>query len=709
VATGTLTFDIFARDHASSTFNRFGTSVAESEGAVKRLGSSLALLAKSFAALYVVQKIAEFMHSSVDAANEAAKANAQTAAVIKSTGGVANVTAGFIDKLATSQSIQTGITADEIHQTENLLLTFRNIRNETGKGNDIFTQATKVTEDLSVAMGKSLHSSAILVGKALNAPITGLSSLTRVGVQFTDHQKALITKLEETGHHMEAEKMILRELNAEFKGSAKAQATPADKAKAAWHAFQVEIGTKVLPELNRFLLWFTTKGLPGIEHFVHAVSPVIRELYLDFKSGFNAIKPIIRELYLDFKSGMDGIKAVIRAVTPAARMWARGMSEGFAAVHDVFVQMKGWVTSTIHAIVSVIKGGVAAIKATWHGLTALVGVVTSVFGRVRSATSAAMNAVKSAVSSGVHAAIAAFHQITAIVGVVTSAFSRVVSAVTSGSSRAVAVVQSIPGKMVSALGDLGSLLFGAGFNAMMGFLHGIEAGISSVVAAAQSAASQVAGAISGALQVFSPSRVLFKIGLDTMAGFRDGIAKGTGGVVAATQNMVKKVSDQLDALISKRNEFQSGMVTTFSTNPFTATNAEGYQPTTMGGMFSVLKQARADARKLRRDTHTLIHKGLSRALIHQLASAGPEGLAELDILAHSTAAQVHHYNQLYAQTQGQLQQAANMAGGELFGGSIRDKRKDLHDLAAAVHKGMNGAKIKIVDRHGNANLLLRGG
>ena len=38
-----------------------------------------------------------------------------------------------------------------------MLLTFKNIRNETGKGNDIFTQATKADADMSVAMGTDLQ------------------------------------------------------------------------------------------------------------------------------------------------------------------------------------------------------------------------------------------------------------------------------------------------------------------------------------------------------------------------------------------------------------------------------------------------------------------------------------------------------------------------------------------------------------------------
>ena len=71
------------------------------------------------------------------------KVAAQTNAVLKSTGGVANVTAKEVSDLATSIMKKSGIDDEVIASGENMLLTFKNIRDETGKGNDIFTQATK--------------------------------------------------------------------------------------------------------------------------------------------------------------------------------------------------------------------------------------------------------------------------------------------------------------------------------------------------------------------------------------------------------------------------------------------------------------------------------------------------------------------------------------------------------------------------------------
>jgi len=162
------------------------------------------------------------LHTGVQEFEDHAKAAAQTAAVLKSTGGAAHVTASHVEDLAGKLLQVSGVDDEVIQGGENILLTFRSIRNEVGKGNDIFDQATKATLDLSVALGKDMQSSAILVGKALNDPVRGLSALRRVGVQFTKAQEDMIKNMVKSGNTIGAQKLILAELNKEFGGSAQA-------------------------------------------------------------------------------------------------------------------------------------------------------------------------------------------------------------------------------------------------------------------------------------------------------------------------------------------------------------------------------------------------------------------------------------------------------------------------------------------------------
>lgn len=184
----------------------------------------------------------------------AEKVAAQTNAVLKSTGGVAHVSAAQVNELASSISAKSGIDDEAIASGENLLLTFTRVRNEAGKGNDIFNRATELTADLSVAWGIDLSDAATKVGKALNDPIAGMSALSKVGVTFSDQQKDTIKQLVATGDTLGAQKVILKELETQVGGSAAAYgdtlAGQVDKAQNALLEAGASIVGVVAPALK---------------------------------------------------------------------------------------------------------------------------------------------------------------------------------------------------------------------------------------------------------------------------------------------------------------------------------------------------------------------------------------------------------------------------------------------------------------------------
>src|SRR6266542_3515907 len=212
----------------SSAFGRAG---ADARGFGSRVGSALGRIAKiglltagaaGIGALFVT------LRQGINEWKEHAKVAAQTGAVLKSTGGAANVTAKDVGDLANSILRKSGIDDEAIQTGENMLLTFKGIRNEAGKGNDIFDQTTAILVDMSTALtgghvtGESLSKTAIQLGKAMNDPIKGMTALRRVGVQFTEAQQKQIEAMVKSGNTMGAQKLILKELNSEFGGSAEA-------------------------------------------------------------------------------------------------------------------------------------------------------------------------------------------------------------------------------------------------------------------------------------------------------------------------------------------------------------------------------------------------------------------------------------------------------------------------------------------------------
>lgn len=236
-------------------FQRFGRGVDKADKDVGRLRVGMGRLGGATAAVatgvggagIAAAGAAVGFTKLVGAYQESYKIGKQTEAVIRSTGGAANVSAKQVGDLATALSKKSGQDDEAIQSGINLLLTFKDVRNEAGKGNDIFNQASSTLLDMSTAMGTDAKGSAIQLGKALNDPVKGVAALGRVGVTFTDQQKEQIKTLVESGKTMDAQKIILRELKTEFGGSAAAQATNTDRLKVSMGNLAENIGGRLAP------------------------------------------------------------------------------------------------------------------------------------------------------------------------------------------------------------------------------------------------------------------------------------------------------------------------------------------------------------------------------------------------------------------------------------------------------------------------------
>jgi phage-related protein len=84
-------------------------------------------------------------------------------------------------------------------------------------------------------------------------------------------------------------------------------------------------------------------------------------------------------------------------------------------------------------------------------------------------------------------------------------------------------VAGIPSRILSALGNLGGLLYSAGRDVVSGLISGISSMAGSLMDRARSLADSVKNAVSGALQIGSPSKVMMRIGRFVTEGLINGI------------------------------------------------------------------------------------------------------------------------------------------------------------------------------------------
>jgi phage-related protein len=301
-------------------------------------------------------------------ANE--KANAQTAAAIKSTGDAANVTSPHIQDLADHIEKMSGMDGLAVQKGENMLLTFTNIRNGVGKNNQIFDEATKTLADMSTAMGADPQKQAIALGKALNDPVKGVTALTKVGVTFTASQKASIDAMVKHGETAQAQKVILGELNKEFGGSAEAAGkTMAGQVKileARLDDMGDAIAVKVIPVLTSLMSWVEDHW-PQISKVILGVA---NEVIAWFQANWPQIRQIAEQVFTAVKSAWENDLHPALLQIEAVTAWLVGqVRQHWDAIHQVIEGVMTVIKGVIDVIMGLIQGDWGR---AWNGIKEIV-------------------------------------------------------------------------------------------------------------------------------------------------------------------------------------------------------------------------------------------------------------------------------------------------------------------------------------------------
>jgi hypothetical protein len=204
------------------------------------------------------------------AAYESQKVMAQTEAIIKATGGAAGITASQVSKLSETLSMQIGVDDELIQKSANLLLTFKQIQNQTGENNNVFDRAVIAAQDLGNVFG-SADAAALQLGKALSNPEKGITALARSGINFNDQQKEQIKTLVASGDVLGAQKIILAEIEAQVGGTAAATATGFDRMKIAMGNVAEEFGAILIPYIEKFADFVIQKVVPYLDKLAGVV------------------------------------------------------------------------------------------------------------------------------------------------------------------------------------------------------------------------------------------------------------------------------------------------------------------------------------------------------------------------------------------------------------------------------------------------------
>ena len=174
----------------------------------------------------------------------------------------ADVVAQRLQKLGDAQEYELGVTAETIKMTQAKLLTFANIGKTANEVGGAFDRATVAAVDLAAAGFGAAEQNAVQLGKALQDPIKGITALARSGVTFTDSEKAKIKALVESNKMLEAQDTLLKAIETQVGGTAAATTTDTFRISAAFGHVRDEIGTALLPIVEKFADSMQKKVVP---------------------------------------------------------------------------------------------------------------------------------------------------------------------------------------------------------------------------------------------------------------------------------------------------------------------------------------------------------------------------------------------------------------------------------------------------------------
>ncbi|WP_116134341.1 phage tail tape measure protein [Tropicimonas sp. IMCC34043] len=318
-----LIFSIVAKDKTGSAFSSVGQKMRETAGMAATAGERIDRLGRKLVKAGAVGSVASAgifaaFRDSVSLYDVQARAEAKVAQAIKATGGAAGFTADELNKQASAlqgitrfgdEAILDGVTAQ--------LLTFKNVSGDT------FTRAQTAALDLATTLNGDLKSASIMLGKALNDPVKGLSAMSRAGVTFSEEQTKMVKSLVASGDLLGAQTLILDELASAYGGQAEAARKTGTGALTAfsnmWGDIKEIVGKNIVPMLNGLVAVFEP-----IVTAIGEADPAVQKFVVTIGALAVAIPPILAAAGA-LAIGIGAVSSPVLLVVAGAAALAAGL------------------------------------------------------------------------------------------------------------------------------------------------------------------------------------------------------------------------------------------------------------------------------------------------------------------------------------------------------------------------------------------------
>ncbi|MCI6557119.1 hypothetical protein [Schaalia hyovaginalis] len=204
-------------------------------------------------------------------------------------------------------------------------------------------------------------------------------------------------------------------------------------------------------------------------------------------AGFESMKAAALALWDSLQAAWNTIGVpiatlIISIFQGVASNWDAIWSGIQGVLTGVWQVIQSIVTSAMSFISSYITLITSVIQGDWSGAwNAIKGMFAAIWDGITGVLAGAWNAIKGIITAALAVIVGIWTGAWNAVGsTVTSAFRSITSGITLGIATAISTIAGLPSKILSALGNLGSLLLNAGRSVIQGFIDGITSMIGSV-------------------------------------------------------------------------------------------------------------------------------------------------------------------------------------------------------------------------------------
>lgn len=274
IVPGTADFENYMKTKLATDVGGAGVPAGEnyarsmSAGFASKVKGFFAPVLGSMALSFGAIGLTRFVGDMYDSAIEGQKVDAVLGNITSSMGLFGDKTSTVVGRLqdfATAQMKLTGVDDDIIKGGQAKLMTFAEVAKSAGEMGGTFDRATGLAMDLAAAGFGTVDSASVMLGKALQNPVKGVTALQRVGVSLTDSQKKQVEAFMKVNDVAGAQKIILDEVSRQVGGTAEASATAGEKMKARWDDAVQAMGTALLPVFDGIIGIISDTLVPAFE------------------------------------------------------------------------------------------------------------------------------------------------------------------------------------------------------------------------------------------------------------------------------------------------------------------------------------------------------------------------------------------------------------------------------------------------------------